>query len=53
MSKYSDNNGFNIKYINKNGKTEKIKKNILTKKNKCDILYVTNNRAAFQDRREL
>ncbi len=53
MSEYSGNNILLIKYTNKNKKRWKNIKNILTKREKCDILYLTNNRAVFQDRREL
>lgn len=47
--KYNLNN----KYTNNKRKIDKITKNILTNKDKCDILYLTNNKTALQDRREL
>ena len=47
--KYNLNN----KYTNNKRKIYKITKNILTNKDKCDILYLTNNKTTLQDRREL
>lgn len=40
-------------YSNKNKKRNKILKNMLTNIDKCDILYLTNNRTELHDRREL